>query len=655
MRSSLRKTDPVQTTKQGLSTATGQRWASGRRISASTLLALSGVLCLGGLASFDAHALALGRLNVLSSIGEPLRAEVEITDLTAADASSLRPSLASAEAYKAMGLDYNPDLSSMQFNVLQTPDGRTVLQLNNSRPVTAAFVDIVLEVSWASGKITRDFTLLLTPPKAESPAAPVAPVLPMTAAPAAPTSPDTPASPTRSADAVQSAAKRVAVVSGDTAGQLAMQSLPVNVSLDQMLLALLRSNPDAFVAGNVNRLKAGAVLTLPTAADANTVPRAEARQTIVAQSRDFNAFRQQLAGNARPAQVAASAREATGKVQSAVAEKTAAAADKLTLSKGALTGKGTPAGTPNAEEKIAQERQAKDAADRLAELSKNISDLSKLEAAPASPATSEPVPAIQADPALALGAPPAVAAAVAQGDAEPTGLIDRLSNNPVVLPATAGFLGLLLAWGFLRSRRNSTDKNGSFRSAMRGVDSPENEPAESIEPAIGKDSLETAKPAPISATYAPIPPTEPVAPTARREPPEDDPLTVAQNELILGHEAQAEALLRSALKRTPQRLALHIELMDIYIHRDDAASFENLAIEALSITGGQGANWERICKKGKALDPTNPLYQSATASPPPKPPFSKLDFDLELGTDAPAKAEPTSAKGAPKGPPRAKS
>jgi pilus assembly protein FimV len=447
----------------------------------------------------------------------------------------------------------------------------------------------VLELSWASGKITRDYTLLLTPPKSAVSAQPVAPVLPMTA-------------------------QRITVVRGDTLGQLAMQSLPANVSLDQMLLALLRSNPEAFMAGNVNRLKAGAVLKLPTAADASTVPRAEARQTIVAQSRDFNAFRQQLASNARPAQVAGSGREATGKVDSSVQEKTpaAAATDKLTLSKGALTGAlpgtKTPADSANAEEKLAQERQAKDAAERLAELSKNISDLSQLGAAPAA-TTASP-----ADSALAVGTPPAVTAAA---ETEPPSLIERLSNDPVVLPAATGFLGLLLAWGFLRSRRNLAAKNSAFKAVLDDADRADKAAAKSEEPTL-----------------------QPATAVARQEPLEDDPLTVAQNALALGREAQAEALLRGALKRTPQRLALHIELMDMCIERADAASFEKLAIDALTITGGQGANWERICKKGQALDPTNPLYQSAAANPPPAPPFSKLDFDLELGTVAPDKAPP---------------
>jgi len=586
VRSSSRKADPVQPTAQSLCAAAGLPRTFKKQLSASAL-ALLALLSFGGLASFDAHALALGRLNVLSSIGEPLRAEVEILDLTASQADSLRPSLASAEAYKAMGLDYNPDLNSIQFNVQPMADGRTVLQLNNSRPVTAAFVDIVLEVSWASGKITRDYTLLLTPSKSAVSAQPVAPVLPMTA-------------------------QRITVVRGDTLGQLAMQSLPANVSLDQMLLALLRSNPEAFVAGNVNRLKAGAVLKLPTAADASTVPRAEARQTIIAQSRDFNAFRQQLASNARSAQVAASGREATGKVDSSVEEKTpaAAAADKLTLSKGALTGALTSANTANVEEKLAQERQAKDAAERLAELSKNISDLNQLSAAPAATTTTTASPT---DSGLAVGTPPAVTAAT---ETEPPSLIERLSNHPVVLPAT-GFLGLLLAWGLLRSRRNSAAKNNAFKAVLDDADRADKAAAKFENPVL-----------------------PPAVPATRQEPLEDDPLTIAQNALALGREAQAEALLRGALKRTPQRLALHIELMDMCTERDDAAGFEKLAIDALTITGGEGANWQRICKKGQALDPTNPLYQSAAANPPPAPPFSKLDFDLELGTVVPDKAPP---------------
>lgn len=651
VQSSLSKADPAQAPSQSLCAAFSVRKALGKKLSAMTLAQLGLWFLLGfsSLVSLDAHALALGRLTVLSAIGEPLRAEVDILDLTAAEAGSLRPSLASAEVYKSMGLNYNPALDSLQFNLQQSPNGRAVLQLNSSRPVTAAFVDIMLEVSWASGKITRKFTLLLTPAKSALSAplvAPpiaspikslvtpaVAPALPMAAVAGEAVGPEVAPSPASPRDPAQ----RVTVVRGDTAGQLAMQSLPVNVSLDQMLLALLRSNPEAFVAGNVNRLKVGAVLTLPTASDATTVPRTEARQTIVAQSRDFNAFRQQLASNAVPAQIAASGREATGKVQSSVEEKTpaAAAADKLTLSKGAL--KGTPAGTAIAEEKLAQDRQAKDAADRLAELSKNLNDLSQLNAAPTATAANAANAATSADKrsdpmlaaGLAAGTPPAITAAA---DPESPDLIDRLLNHPVVLPAATGFLGLLLLWGFIRSRRNLAAKHSAFKTALDDADRAEKSAVEFVEPFLS-----------------------PTASTARKEPVEVDPLALAQNEIALGREAQAEVLLHDALKSTPQRLALHIELMDIYIDRGDAASFEGLAIETLTITGGQGVDWEQICTKGQALDPTNPLYQLGAASTPPKPSFSMLDFDLELGPDATAKTDSDSTKAAAKASPRAKS
>ena len=83
--------------------------------------------------------------------------------------------------------------------------------------------------------------------------------------------------------------------SGDTAGKIAAANKPANVSLDQMLVAMLHANPEAFIGGNVNRLKAGAVLEMPSAEQAGQESAGEARQTVIAQSRDFNEFRRRLA------------------------------------------------------------------------------------------------------------------------------------------------------------------------------------------------------------------------------------------------------------------------------------------------------------------------------------------------------------------------
>ncbi|WP_374221486.1 FimV family protein, partial [Variovorax sp. E3] len=196
--------------------------------------------------------------------------------------------------------------------------------------------------------------------------------------------------------------EQVTVQRGDTASKIAGAHKPADVSLDQMLVALLQANPDAFVGGNVNRMRAGAVLDLPSAAQASAVPAAEARRTVTAQSRDFGSYRQRLAENAPTSNVAAAGRKASGKLQANVEDRNAAASapDKLTISQGS-------ASTRAADEKVAQTRQAQDSNNRVAELSKNIEELNKLKAnagagssapaaAPATPGIPVPAPSTAA-------------------------------------------------------------------------------------------------------------------------------------------------------------------------------------------------------------------------------------------------------------------
>jgi pilus assembly protein FimV len=121
------------------------------------------------------------------------------------------------------------------------------------------------------------------------------------------------------------------VVRGDTAGELAALHKESNVSLDQMLLALLRANPDAFVDNNVNRLKAGAVLKLPSAQEAQQTPTTEARQTIKAQAADFAKYRANLAAAAPSTELPKAGRSAEGRVQAQVKDgRTKPIQDKLT-------------------------------------------------------------------------------------------------------------------------------------------------------------------------------------------------------------------------------------------------------------------------------------------------------------------------------------
>ncbi len=383
----------------------------------------SAVALLGSLASIEAHALALGRVTVQSALGEALRAEIDIAEINAEEAGSLRVGIASSEAFKAAGLEYSATVVGIQISLQKRPDGRSFLRVSSPRPVTEPFVDLVVEANWASGRVVRDYTMLFDPPnlrQANGPSAaptlgssprPIPSPLRSTApAPAAETPSVRPvpmAKPARqraeSAQKQPANGQQVTVKAGDTASKIAGQNKPASVSLDQMLVALLKSNPDAFIGGNINRLKSGAVLDLPSEETAAATSAGQASQTILAQSKDFNNFRRKLAEGAPAAQVAGADRKAGGKLQAKVDDNVSSAKppDKLTLSKGSVQSKAL------AEEKIAKDRQALAESTRVAELSKNIGDLKKLTGTPTATVSAGPASAAKA-PGVSVPLPAAV-------------------------------------------------------------------------------------------------------------------------------------------------------------------------------------------------------------------------------------------------------
>jgi pilus assembly protein FimV len=717
----------------------------------TTALALATATLLGLWAS-DAAALALGRVNVQSALGEPLRADIEIVEINADEAASLRTRLASPEAFRAAGLEYNPALSGIEITLQRRPDGRYFLLLSSQRPINDPFVDLILETQWASGRIVRDYTLLFDPASlrqnAPAPAAAqVAPVAPPgRAAPAAASAPvpKEPASAALSAKepAARADGKQVKVQSGDTAGKIALANKPVNVSLDQMLVALLQANPDAFVSGNVNRLKAGAVLEIPSADQASQESAEAASKTVIAQSRDFNEFRRRLAEGLATAKVApAEQRKAAGKVQAQVQEKKPAApsTDKLTLSKGAVQGKAV-------EDKIAREREAKDAATRLAELNKNISDLNKLgTAAPAMapaasgnkpagtvaappvaasatrpaasmamptvpvpavlPATTSPMapvpapvasaavvaaaataasapasavaavtipapaatasataasaPEAAAKPAPAPAAAPKVARKPIPAPVEETSLIDDLLDNPLVLGGVALVVAILGGFGFykLRQRKKATQVDSSFLESRLQPDS--------FFGASGGQRVDTNEGGATGSSMV-------YSPSQLDAAGDVDPVAEADVYLAYGRDLQAEEILKEAMRTTPQRVAIHSKLLEIYSKRRDTKAFELVATEAYNLTHGEGPEWEHICELGQELDAGNKLYRpggqpaqaqaqaevaaatfaptattrvEAAAEAPSAPVDLDLDLDFSLGDDAP---EPPVAAAEPK-------
>ena len=620
---------------------------------------------LFGLWGSNATALSLGRISVQSALGEPLRAEIEVPEINAEEAASLKPSIALPEAFRAAGLEYNPAMAAMQVTLQRRADGRAYLRLSSDRAINDPFVDMILVANWATGRIVRDYTLLFDPPSlrkaaataptpAQVPAQIPAPSSASRTASAAPASSRPIAGPavepgqspikpiTRPAvvKTQDTEARSVTVNPGDTAGKIATATKPANVSLDQMLVALLRANPAAFIGDNVNRVKAGSVVNIPTAAQAEATPAAEARQIIIAQSKDFNDFRRKLAGAAPSAQVASADRTASGTVQAQVEDKKplTAVPDKLTLSKGAVQG-------TSAEAQLAKERNVKEAADRATEIAKNISDLGKLGAASSvvapAPSASAAAPdaasnaagiaSVQAVPAAASAPTPAAsvtqkAPAITPASVPEPGPLDDLSDSPLALSGALGLIALLVAFGLYRRRQHKKVASGdsSFLDSRLQPDS--------FFGASGGESVDTSDNAATGSSMV-------YSPSQLDAVDDVDPVAEADVYLAYGRDLQAEEILKDALVSNPGRLAIHQKLLEIFAKRRDSNNFEKMATQTFQITKGEGSDWERVCQLGLSIDPSNALYQPGGQpnnldGTPSRPMPLDQTGDLASGTDA---------------------
>ncbi|KQW43867.1 hypothetical protein ASD88_17330 [Pelomonas sp. Root662] len=603
--------------------------------------------------SGSAQALGLGRLNVQSALGETMRAEIDVTSLTPEEAATLKVRVAPPESYRSSGVEYNPVLTSAQVQVVRN-NGRTVLRVSSDRSVQEPFVDVILEVTWASGRLVREYTLLFDPPSLPKPAPVITAPPAMAAAPAAPVSSEavpapapavttalprngsatppaavarTPAPAPAAVRPSVTAASEYSVRPGDSLSKIAARTQASGISLDQMLVGLFRNNPDAFIGGNMNRLKAGSVLQVPAGDTLGSVSNSEARQIILAQSADFSAYRQRLASAAPTLQTNESERQSKGQVQAAVEDRKPAAAptpDKLTLSKA-----GAPAASV-AEAKLSKDTEKKDAAARVAELTRNVEELKKLSSAakPAAAGASE-APAPTAAPTLpavvatvdaasaAASVPePIVAAASAAPSrpaarasaplapppaAEPPGFIEQLLDSPIVLPLAGVLVAVLGGLGLyrLRSRRPANAAETGFHESRLQPDS--------FFGGTGGQRVDTrdAQNSGQSSMSYSLSQLDAIG--------DVDPVAEADVYLAYGRDLQAEEILKEALRANPTRLAIRLKLLEVYAKRRDTKGFEQLAVQLYAETKGSGEDWAKAQEMGRGIDPDNPLYQPGGA------------------------------------------
>lgn len=418
-----------------------------------------------------------------------------------------------------------------------------------------------------------------------------------------------------------------------------------------MLTAIYRANQSAFIDGNINLVKSGAVLQMPTAEQAQSISQPEARRFVVAQSQSFNAYRRRLAemgGQAKP-QSAQSQREATGKVQAQVQEPASAGAqpeNKLKLSKAEV------AGTQKAQQ-IADKKQAALDEAKIKQLEKNVDELKTLSqqaqtVAAAKPQAAVPPTSVASKAAEALTVPvksplpasapkPAVASSVAAAPAsaaksasapqaasaphaasaaasapapvakpaapkvskpaaapEKESFLSSLLANPLLLPAGGGLvvLLLLLAWLAQRKKAAKSQRDVSVFDSRMSV-------ADSFFGGTGGERVDTRN-GNMSSTFS----------SSQLDTNDVDPVAEADVYLAYGRDLQAEEILKEAVKANPDRLAARLKLLEIYAKRKDSRSFEIGAAELFALTQGVGEDWKRAQDLGRSLDPVNPLYHN---------------------------------------------
>jgi pilus assembly protein FimV len=593
-----------------------------------------------------AQALTMGGIRVSSALGEPLKAEIELSQISEDDLSNLTAAVANPDAYKTAGMEYSAALSSVVISVQKLSEGKALLSLRSDRAVNDPFMDMIVEVNWATGRIVRDYTLLLDPRVGGAPVqltpAQTAPILDGSKS----ASDRTPAQTTRSQ--APSATGTVTVKPGDTAGKIAAEHMGSGASLEQMLASMLRSNPDAFIGGDINRIKAGAIIQTPDAQAASQISPSEARQTLVASSKNFGEYRQRAA-LATPRTAPKAERESSGQIQARVEDKApvSTSADKLKLSQPKVKGTTTVADAV-AKSKVASESQA-----RTAELNKNITDLTKVSAAASSVASAAtaskagiavtapvalaaasvaasapaPVASLAASAAVAAASAPASAASVAAAPAKPKpkappppppepSLMDQITSEPAYAAGAVGLVALLLGGLFFWRKRKNAEANvdSSFLASRLQPDS--------FFSGSGGQQVNTSEVDPNTGSSMMYSPSQLDAGG------DVDPVAEAEVYIAYGRDLQAEEILKEALRTNNKRTAVHVKLLEIYAKRRDAKAFDLVAREVYDLTDGKGADWEKVSRIGRELSPQESMYQPGGKPSLPKP---KAVVDSSVG------------------------
>jgi len=601
---------------------------------------ISSLLAALLLISGEVLAAGLGRMSVSSALGQPLRAEIELLSIQPEDVGTVEAKLAGIDAYRQAHIDRSSVLSDLHFDIVKRSNGQPVIRISSVSPVSEPFVDLLVELNWSSGRVLREYTLLLDPPQAPASLAEekvMSPsvsggntqaTLPQPSQAVAPMAKSKHAA--AQANAGQGASTYGPVKAGETLRGIASKLLPPDVSMDMMLASLYQTNKNAFAQQNMNLLKKGQVLSVPGRDSIMQMysPH-QARQMVQEQTSAWHEIQNRIAGQAQSVVAPEKAQSAeSGKIMPAQppvkpnAPQTSK--DVLKLSKGepAKNQAETAKQIHDLEDQVAaKDRELQDSQSRVGQLEKTVQDLQHLvdlkKQQPAAPVAEKPVapPAEAPKPVMKPAVKPPV---MVPPKPEQPGFLSSLLTNPLVI--FGGLAALVLGgvlWVFMIGKRRRKGLSSFEQSIMTGGDQFRTSIFKTTSGGKTERAVSTQSGSNTDFSRLGL---------GSIDTHEVDPIAEAEVYMAYGRDAQAEEILKEALSKEPQRHELVLKLLEIYAARQDTASFETQASELYaSLDDPADSAWQKAAEMGRSIDPTNPLYQMYAEKPQPHEEHAKAE------------------------------
>jgi pilus assembly protein FimV len=596
------------------------------------------------------HALGLGDVHLNSPLNAPLDAEIELVNATPEDLATLDAKLASKDTFARYGLDWPPFMASVTVTRDRGANGGQVLRIKSTETVTEPFLTLLIEATWARGRLVREYTVLLDPPvfaPNSVAAAPVpAPAVSQGQSTGQISRPAPQEAPSAAPPPAAGGGDSYEVQRGDSLSAIARRlSASSGQRTDQLMVSIYRGNPGAF-EGDMNRLRAGAVLRIPAGDEVAAVSPSDARDEIrrnvgayAASSGASGAGRLRLVAPSESAASAGAGTDNSAEV-SALQGRVRELEGQLTESKRMLELRNTELADLQAKLAASQQQapatQAPAAAPAPAPVETPAATPEPAPATPegAAPQAVEPTPEPAATPAQAPPAKPAKKPkrAASETPSEEPSILDSILEYWWAL---AGIVVLVLAMLFMKSRgkRKTAEFDDRLgRLAEQGGDRLA-EPVDSLSdtgrmraPMMASETIPDDILVEESGTHRALQETQdiPLAPTVRTDETissetavnldQGDPLAEADFHMAYGLYDQAADLVRIAIQREPHRRDLKLKLLEVFFVWGNKEQFLTMARELSDSRGGaEPGEWEKIVIMGKQIAPEDPMFADGGA------------------------------------------